>query len=556
MTSSRPAGSLAIPDLQDHLAALDEAGLLLRVDRPVDKDAELHPLVRWQYRGGVPDGNRKAFLFSNVTDGLGRRYDMPVVVGALAASREVYRIGIGVPLDEVGALWTRALDEPVEPVEVARAACQEVVVEGADLAGEGNGLDALPVPVSTPGFDSAPYVTAGMVVTRDPDTGVQNLGTYRAGLKAPDRLAVRMATREGGAGGYLHWEKHRARGERMPCAIVVGCPPAVAYTGPQKVRRDVDELSVAGALAGAPIPVVACRTVDLRVPAQSEIVIEGLIDVEHLEPEAPFGESHGHVALEDFNMILDVTAVTRRRRPVFCSILSQVTPSESSVIKRVAYEPMFLAHIRDHLGVRGILQVWMHEPLTNLRRVIFLRMAPGVPRTEVWRALRGAASLRADCGKYVIAVNEDILPENADAVFWSLAYRADPGRDVEILRHRAAGHGPGKGGEESTLLVDATLKRDAPPLALPARRYMERAREIWDELGLPPLAPEAPWHGYGLGDWTPEWDRLAERAASGRYLENGRRSAQRRRAGLKPNTPVRSVADGRTDGGEGEGERR
>ena len=545
MSSHRPVTVSAVPDLQTHLKALDDAGLLCRVDRPINKDTELHPLVRWQYRGGIPEGARKAFLFTRVTDSLGRDYGIPVVVGALAASQDVYAIGIGVPLEDIGAHWNRALAAPVEPEEVAHAPCQEVVITGDGLVGAGRGLDGLPVPISTPGFDSAPYITAGMVVTRDPDTGVQNLGTYRAGLKASNRLAVRMATREGGAGGYLHWEKYRALGEPMPCAIVVGCPPAVAYTGPQKIRCDVDELGVAGGLAGAPIPVVSCKTVDLRVPAQSEIVIEGMIDTRHLEPEAPFGESHGHIALEDFNMVLDVTAITHKANPVFCSIISQVTPSESSVIKRVAYEPMFLAHIRDHLGVKAIRGVGMHEPLTNLRRVIFLRMAPGAPRTEIWRALYGAASLRADCGKYVVAVNEDIEPDNADAVFWSLAYRADPGRDVEILRHRDAGHGPkGAGGgrpEESTLLIDATLKRETAPLALPKRKYMEHAREIWDELGLPELAPESPWHGYSLGDWNDEWDRLAERAAEGRYLENGRRSAQRRRAGIKPNTHVRSV---------------
>jgi len=287
--------------------------------------------------------------------------------------------------------------------------------------------------------------------------------------------------------------------------------------------------------------------VDLFVPAEAEIVIEGLIDTEFLEPEAPFGESHGHIALEDFNMIFEVTAITRKKKAVFSSIISQVTPSESSVIKRVAYEPMFLSHIRDHLGVKGIKKVFLHEPLTNIRRVIFLQMEPGTARTEVWRALYGATSLRADCGKYVIAVNEDIDPDNGDAIFWALGYRADPDKDIEILRHRDAGHGPkakdGNRPEDSTLLIDATLKREMPPVALPKRQYMERAQEIWEELGLAPLSPENPWHGYSLGDWTDEWDDLADRAAQGHYLENGRRSAQRRRADLLPNTHVRSVPE-------------
>ena len=545
--STASAGVAGYPDLQDHIAALEAAGLLLRIDKPVNKDTELHPLVRWQYRGGIPDADRKAFLFTNVYDSRGRKYDMPVVVGALAANREVYRIGIGVSLDEIGPHWANAVTNPIDPVEVTDAPCQEIMLTGADLIGEGKGLDALPVPISTPGFDSAPYLTAGMFVTKDPDTGVQNLGTYRGGLKASNRMAVRMSAREGGAGGYLHWEKYKARGEKMPCAIVLGCPPSVAYTGPQKIRRDVDELTIAGSLAGAPIRVVKCTGLDLTVPADSEIIIEGLVDTEYLEPEAPFGESHGHISLEDYNMIFEVTAITRKSNAVLSSIISQVTPSESSVIKRVAYEPMFLAHLRDHLGIKGVKRVFMHEPLTNIRRVIFLQMEPGTPRTEIWRALYGATSLRADCGKYVIAVNEDIDPDNGDAVFWSLCYRADPDKDIEILRHRDAGHGPkGAGGsrpEDSTLLIDATLKREMPPLALPKREYMERAKELWEELGLPPLKPESPWHGYSLGDWTEEWDRLAESAAQGDYLENGMRSAQRRRSGVKPNTHVRAVPD-------------
>jgi 4-hydroxy-3-polyprenylbenzoate decarboxylase len=404
-------------------------------------------------------------------------------------------------------------------------------------------LDALPVPISTPGYDSAPYITAGNFATRDPDTGVQNLGTYRGGLKAADRIGVRMSTRSGGAGGYPHWLKYQARGEKMPCAIVLGCPPVVAYTGPQKLPMGIDELAVAGGLAGEPIRVTRCHSIDLLVPAEAEIIIEGLIDTEYLEPEAPFGESHGHIALEDFNMIFDVTAITRKKDALFASIISQVTPSESSAIKRDAYEQMFLSHLRNSLGIRGVQNVVMHEPLSNIRRVIFLVMAPGTPKTEVWRALYGASSLRADCGKYVMAVSEDIHPDNGDAVFWSLAYRANPAEDVVILGHRDGGHGPkgGDRGSDGTMLVDATLKHVSAPLALPKKPYMEHAKEIWERLQLPPLSPETPWHGYSLGDWSDEWDALAARATDGDYLSNGERSKQMRAKGIKPNTPVRDV---------------
>src|SRR2546423_3308329 len=189
----------------------------------------------------------------------------------------------------------------------------------------------------------------------------------------------------------------------MPIAIVIGCAPVVCFTGPQKLGLDVDEISIAGGVAGEPIRVVKAVTVDLNVPADAEIVIEGLIDPDTLEPEAPFGESNGYVALEAFNMQMQVTAITRKRQAVFASIISQVTPSESSVIKKVAYAPMFLANLRDDLQVTGIRRVVMHERLTNLRPVSFLQFATGAPQSEVWRGLHGAANFQAGCGKVVFA---------------------------------------------------------------------------------------------------------------------------------------------------------
>jgi 4-hydroxy-3-polyprenylbenzoate decarboxylase len=331
----------------------------------------------------------------------------------------------------------------------------------------------------------------------------------------------------------------------MPCAIVIGCAPVVAFTGPQKLAVDQDEMAVAGGLAGAPIRVARAITVDLAVPADAEIVIEGLIDPELLEPEGPFGESHGHVALEDFNMSMRVTAITRKRAAVFVSIISQVTPSESSVMKKVAYEPLFLAHLRDQLGIKGIRRVVMHEPFTNIRKVIFLQFAADTPRTEVWRGLNGAATLRADCGKMVVAVSADIDPTNVDAVLWSLAYRANPVEDVQIAPYRSGGHGPKSGADvaDSTMLIDATLKHAMPPLALPAREFMQRARVIWDELGLPRLAAQPPWHGYALGDWADVWETYARRAVAGAWEVSGAETFARRRGGLTPETPVRDVED-------------
>jgi UbiD family decarboxylase len=544
--AAKPAAAPArgYPDLRDHLRALDKAGLLVTVDRAINKDTEMHPLVRWQFRGGIEEKDRKAFLFTNVVDSKKRKYDIPVAVGVLAANREIYRIGIGCRLDEIDARWVEAARHPIPPRLVENAPCHEIVITGKAL--DKHGLDGIPLPISTPGWDVAPYATLSQYITKDPDSGVQNMGNYRGQVKAPRRLGMNPSL-ELRPGIYNHWEKLRARGfEKLPCAVVLGAPPCITFASVQKLPETVDELTVAGGLVGSPINVVKAKTVDLLVPAEAEIVIEGFIDTEYLEPEAPFGESHGHVNLQEFNAFMDVTCITRRRDAILTSIISQVTPSESSLIKRIGMEPLFLNFLRDTLGIKGIKRVSMHEPLTNIRKVIALVVERDMPTTEVWRALYGAAVLHRAAGKYVIAVNDDIDPENADAILWAMSYRANAALDMHIMPHRDQGHGPRSkrnGGEDASVLIDATLKENFPPISLPKREYMENARKIWEELGLPKLKPEAPWYGYSLGEWSPDLDAAALRATRGDYFAAGKQLVKRRRKDVRMNTEVRNVKE-------------
>ena len=179
-------------DFQQHLADLEARGLLVRIDRPINKDTELHPLVRWQFLGGVAEDKRRAFLFTHVTDGKGRRYDMPVAVGALAASPEIYALGMGRRVEEIGEAWMQAIHQPIAPVMVATpplpgrwsSPAMRCARRRRAGAAAGADLDAR--------FGAAPYLTARCASARI-RSGVQNGGFAR--LKATG-VVVRMVARE------------------------------------------------------------------------------------------------------------------------------------------------------------------------------------------------------------------------------------------------------------------------------------------------------------------------------------------------------------------------
>jgi UbiD family decarboxylase len=338
----------------------------------------------------------------------------------------------------------------------------------------------------------------------------------------------------------VHWEKYRRRGEHCPVAIVVGGPPVLAYTAVQRMPIGVDEAAVAGALAGAPLRFVKCKTVDLEVPADAECVIEGHIRTDFLEPEGPFGESHGFVHPRTMSPIVEITAITHRRNPIWTSFISQVTPSESSTIKIVSYEPMFLSFLRNDCGVKSVIRVSMHEPLTNIRPIIFLPVRKP-SEGEVWRALKLASSFKIGVGKMIVAIDEDIEPTNLDAVMWAFAYRMIPHNDVQIVRGYDKGHSPPfrhiPEMENSVILINATSRDKLPPIALPKREFMENSLALWKKLGLPPVTPEAPWYGYAMPDaeWWDELDEECKLATESRWIENGQKAAQNRK-------PVADVA--------------
>lgn len=521
-------------DLREYLAALEQHGWLRRVTRPINKDTELHALARLQFRG-LPAEERSGWLFEQVVDARGRRYDQPVAVGCLASNKAIYALGLNCTVDAVPARWERALAEPIPPVMVPRGACQEVVWQGSDLLANG-GLDAFPFPISTPGLDNAPYLTAGHVLTKDYATGQRNLGNYRCMVKAPDRLGC-LATVHYQDGGR-HWKVARALRRPLEVAVVIGTIPAISYAASARVGPNVEEFAVAGGLAGTPVELVQCVSVDLAVPAHAEIVIEGVIPTDHFELEGPFGEYTGYMATRAPMMYIDVTAITMRRAPIVNAFVSQYPPSESTVLRAMAREPAIKKLLAD-AGLTGILRVALLEELgCDGLLVVQVDRRQGAKPRDVLRVLAANPRFLA---KYAVVVDDDIDPHDTMQVWHAISWRAFAPRDVyqvPLLPYNLDPSAAPPGQREdsrlfdtpsfASLMIDATRKWPYPPISLPTQEHMEHALLLWSELGLPDLTLQAPWYGYALDDWSEEEAAEAALAVQGRYFETGEKFARQR----------------------------
>ncbi|MBI2988134.1 MAG: UbiD family decarboxylase [Deltaproteobacteria bacterium] len=521
-------------DVREYLNTLDKAGKLMRVSRSINKDTEMHPLVRLQYRG-LPEEQRKAFLFEDVRDVLGRKYEMPVAVACYAGSLDIYALGMQCAREEIFDKWTRAQSHPIQPVEISSGPVQERAITGKDLVT--SGLDRLPVPISTPGFDNGPYTTCSHFVTRDPDTGLLNVGNYRGQIKAPDRMGCFAGNF---AGLRMHWNKRHARKEPLETAVVMGVPPNISYAACARLPMEISEYAVAGGISGEPVELVRCKTVDLLVPARAEIVIEGVIPTDESEWEGPFGEFPGYMAHEDLGYFVNVSCITMRRNPIYVSFLSQFPPSESSKIRGVATEGVARKRLLAG-GMDNVLDVASHESGGSWGyMVVRIRKRSPDDFDRVISALR----LGADVGKVLVVVDEDIDARDPDAVNWALSFRMQPHRSVRIADGGTMGLDPSvvspgesaeargalaKSGRASVLCIDATLPWPYKPISLPKREFMERAIEIWQELGLPPLRLKEPWFGYELGHWSERNRQEADLALQGEHFEIGRHAAANRR---------------------------
>lgn len=504
-------------DLREYLAALDSEGLLVTVAEPVNKDADLVPLVRLQFRG-LPPEQRRAFHFTGVTDGAGRVFDGSIAIATFAASRQIYDMALASDGD-AGAAWGRALASPVEPRTVESGPCKENVIVGAAL--DEAGVDAFPHPVSTPGFDPAPFLTAGCWVTRDVEDGSYNVGTYRGMIKGPRRIGLQMDTPSQHIA--IHLAKAKKHGRKLEVAIVIGVVPAVALSSVQKLPYGFSEYALAGGLMGRPLDVVRCETVDLEVPAHAEIVIEGVIDPDDLEAEGPFGEASGYMGPQTLSPYVHVTAITHRTKPVVQAFISEYPPSESTMMRKIGFENVYGRFLRQSCNIASVSRVTFYES-ASCNMIITVSLA-NPTAGQAWQALYAVAGYEPSMGKIIIAVDDDVDPENLQSLWWALSFRLQPHRDTKVLGGRVARLDPSAPNvagqpapEASTLLIDATRGGPYPPTSLPARELMERARSRWESLGLPPLELQEPWFGVEFGAWDEKDREAARRAVASDYL--------------------------------------
>ncbi len=473
--------------LRAFLEHLEAQHSLQRIRKAVDKNTELACIVRWVIES-TPRQQAGGLLFENIAG-----YKESVAVN-LFPNRDWYAAALGVQSGQTLERWARAIEQPHAPVIVETAAAQEVVTQGTEVD-----AGTMPAPVWTPGRDASPYLSAGLVITKDPDTGVQNLASYRVQVQGPRRLGLFFGSKL--QHGAIHHARHSQRNLPTPVAVVVGAPPAVCFAAAAKTPYGVDEMTIAGGLAGLGLEVVKGRTVDLYVPAEAEYVIEGVVTPNAQAPEGPFGEALGYMNDAAPAAYIDVTAITHRRNPIHHGYVQQLPPSEGHLVMEMGIlGPLWHALTR-RLRLEGIIGLGIAPGSAGVSTLVVQLAASHRERA----ASIGKAIAQINFGqKFIYLVDEDIDLDDAETLNWALSARVDPHRDITLVdgtntfqldpsvlaRFHATGKEPSPPPYKSSLaIVDATLKCKVPAIALPAWSQMEHVLKRWDELELDPILP-------------------------------------------------------------------
>lgn len=339
---------------------------------------------------------------------------MPVISG-LVSDRQWIAEAMGVEPGEVLARFQDAALNPLPWVEVKNAPAQEVVHRDVDLA------KLLPLPTHNE-HDNGAYITAGLLIARNPSTGVQNVSIHRLQLSGPNRLGALLLPRH----MSMFYDIAERAGQPLDVAIVIGVDPLTLLSSQAIAPLDFDELTIAGALHGAPLRVVKCVTSDVRVPADAEIVVEGRLLPQVREMEGPFGEFPQYYGEAAKRHVIDVTAVTQRKDAMFHTIVGGGL--EHLLLGGIPREATLLAHLRRsfpnvrdvHLARGGVCRYHLYVQIAKRQE------------GEAKNVMMGAFAGHYDV-KHVIVVDEDVDIHNPAEVEWAVATRFQADRDLVIV---------------------------------------------------------------------------------------------------------------------------
>jgi len=488
--------------LRDFMARLEREGRLKRVTAPVSPALEMTEIQTRLIAEGGP-----AVLFENVVEN-GRRHTMPVLVNlfgtiervAWGMDREPHELRqIGETLaflkqPEPPGGWREAFEllpllktvMAMKPRSVSRAPCQEVVLTGDDVD-----LGQLPIQTCWPG-EPGPLITWPLVVTKGPGKRREddyNLGIYRLQAIGRNQTLMRWLRHRGGAQHHARWKAERR--EPLPAAVVIGADPGTILAAVTPVPDTLSEYQFAGLLRGAKVELVDCKTVPLKVPAEAEIVLEGHVSLDDTRDEGPYGDHTGYYnAVEKFP-VFTISAITRRREPIYLSTYTGRPPDEPSILGQALNEvfiPLLVQQFPE------IVDFWLPPEGCSYRlAVVSMKKAyPGHAKRVmfgVWSFLR-----QFTYTKWVIVVDDDIDARDWKDVMWAVATRMDPARDITVIENTPidyldfASPEPSLG---SKIGLDATskwppeTKREWGRLIRMDEAVIEKVTAMWGELGLP-----------------------------------------------------------------------
>ncbi len=479
---------MPVADLREWIALLEREVELARVAAEVDADLEITEIVNRTVAAGGP-----ALLFENV-----KGSTHPLLINQFGTERRMCLAFDAQSLDAVGSRLEDVLEmQPPQglvekvrglkklksiadslPQTVRRGACQEVVLTGDDV-----NLDLLPIQRCWPG-DPAPFVTLPAVITRDPRTGTRNVGMYRMQKLGPRTTAMHWQIHKDGRADWLFTEG------RMEVAVALGLDPVTTYAASAPLPKHVDELMLSGFLRGEPVELVQARTVDLEVPANAEIVLEGYIQKGELTDEGPFGDHTGYYTAPEPFPVFHLTAITMRRDAIYPSIVVGKPPQEDAWLGK-ATERIFLPAVKMSVPEIVDYDLPVAGVFHNCAIVSIRKAYPGHAR-KVMHAIWGLGMLSLT--KSVVVVDEWVDVHDYEDVFFRVGANVDPKRDVVIsegpldqLDHAASMYCYG-----GKLGIDATHKwvsegvREWPERIEMSAEVRDLVDARWNEYGIEP----------------------------------------------------------------------